>query len=83
MGTSIRDAVLGLQREYACLPGLRLSAPQVQRLFSLDALRCEAVLDALLHAGVLDRTSDGFFVRRAPSGSRRISGRRAPRSAAA
>ena len=64
MGASIREAVLWLQQEYVCLPGIRLTTRQVQRLLGMDASRCEAVLGALTDAGVLERTPEGEFVRR-------------------
>jgi len=45
-----------VRAEFMEMPGLRLNLPQAQRLWGLDAPRCEAVLDALVERGVLLRT---------------------------
>ena len=37
------------------MPGLTLTLPQAARLFSLEPARCERILDALVHAGLLVR----------------------------
>jgi hypothetical protein len=42
-------------------PGLRLTAPQAQRLWALDEPTCRSVLVALVDAGVLQRNPDGHF----------------------
>jgi hypothetical protein len=52
-----------ITREYEEQPGLRLTPPQVQRLWGLDGPTCSAVLTTLVDAGVLRRTPDGRFVR--------------------
>jgi hypothetical protein len=52
-----------IRAEYLESPGLRLTAPQIQRLWQLDAIQCEAVLTALIDARFLRRTRDGEFVR--------------------
>ena len=46
------------------LPGLCLTAGQVQRLYALDMLMCEAVLAALVDVRFLTTTDDGRYVRR-------------------
>ncbi len=43
------------------MPGLRLTAPQAQCLFGLDAETCDAVLATLLDAKFLIRTHTGLF----------------------
>ena len=43
------------------MPGLRLTAPQAQCLFGLDAETCDAVLAMLLDAKFLFRTQTGLF----------------------
>ena len=53
-----------IQAEFQEMPGLRLTTPQVRRLFALDEHRCEAVLQALADARVLSRTSEGAFMLR-------------------
>ncbi len=50
-----------IRAEYLEMPGLRLSAPQVQCLFGLDAETCDAVLATLLDAKFLVRTHTGLF----------------------
>lgn len=52
-----------IRAEYLESPGLRLTAAQIQRLWRLDAVQCEAVLTALIDARFLRRTRDGEFVR--------------------
>jgi hypothetical protein len=46
------------------MPGLRLNLPQAQRLWALDARRCEAVLKALVDGGVLACTQRVYSLRR-------------------
>jgi hypothetical protein len=41
--------------EFTEMPGLRLTVPQAQRLFGLDAAMCEQVIDALVNAACLHR----------------------------
>ncbi|MBI3049297.1 MAG: hypothetical protein HYY76_13415 [Acidobacteria bacterium] len=45
------------------MPGLCLTTPQAQRLWGLDLVVCEAVLEALVEAGFLRHTRDGFYCR--------------------
>ena len=45
------------------LPSLRLTAAQACRLWRLDPLTCDVVLDALVRDGHLSRTPDGSYVR--------------------
>ena len=53
-----------IARDYEEQPGLRLTPQEAQRLWGFDGPTCRAVLTALVDAGVLQRTSDGRFVRR-------------------
>jgi hypothetical protein len=50
-----------IRAEYLEMPGLRLTAPQAQRLFGLEAKTCDAVLVTLLDAKFLVRTHTGLF----------------------
>ena len=59
----VRDALLTIQLEYVEMPHLKLTAPQVQRLWSLPTDVCEAVLTLLIRKGFLTQTSDGVYVR--------------------
>lgn len=45
------------------MPGLRLTLPQAQRLWNLDARTCEDALGHLVELRFLARTLDGLFVR--------------------
>lgn len=55
-----RDIVL---EAYAVQPTLTLTAPQGQRLWGMDPSTCGYVLDGLVEAGVLARTSAGQYCR--------------------
>ena len=57
----LASTVLGT---YSEMPGLVLRLNQAARLFALEPATCEAVLDALLRAGRLRRTSDGQYALR-------------------
>jgi hypothetical protein len=57
------------------MPGLQLTRSQAQRLWGLDAARCDALLGALVDVQFLRRTAGGAYVRadrdvRWPSGTR-------------
>lgn len=52
-----------IRGEYLESPGLRLTKAQVQRLWGLDPLTCERLLEALLNARFLKLTRAGAYVR--------------------
>ena len=52
-----------IRGEYLEIPGLLLTRSQVQRLWELDAVVCDQVLDALVELRFLRRTPEGAFVR--------------------
>jgi len=52
-----------IRAEYREMPGLRLTEPQVRRLWNLDAITCEQVLERLVLAKVLRRTNTGAYMR--------------------
>jgi hypothetical protein len=56
------DLCTRIEAEFREMPGLRLTLPQAARLFSLNLDRCERVLDALVHSGLL-RTDGPSFAR--------------------
>jgi hypothetical protein len=56
------EALRRIEREYAAMPGLRLTAQQINRLCDLPQEVCASALDALTRAGFL-RLSDGTFLR--------------------
>jgi hypothetical protein len=47
--------------EFQEQPGLRLTLPQVQRLWSLSMRECQDTLDYLIDAGMLVHGGGGFF----------------------
>ena len=49
--------------EYRDMPGLSLTARQMQRLLAIEASVCDALIDALVAARVLRRTPSGTIVR--------------------
>ena len=49
--------------EYREMPGLRLSKPQAQRLWGLDRVTCEALLDHLEASKFLKRTAQDTYVK--------------------
>ena len=57
-----------VKSEFLEMPGLRLTPPQAQRLWLLDERACAAVLEALVDAQFLFRTTNGAYMRieRAP-----------------
>ena len=50
-----------IRAEYLEMPGLRLTAPQAQRLFGLDSETWDAVSAALLDAKFLCHTHNSVF----------------------
>ena len=64
--TTIADWLHLIRAEYAEVPGLHLTKPQVQDLWALDPWVCDALLIALVDDGFLRRTSDGAYVRPSP-----------------
>ncbi len=59
----VLEALVKIQIEYVEMPQLKLTAGQVQRLWSLSTEACDAVLAALLQKGFLVQVSDGAYVR--------------------
>ncbi len=52
-----------IQAEYREMPGMSLNKAQMQRMWGLDALMCDALIDALVAARVLRRTPSGGYMR--------------------
>lgn len=59
----IDDVLQRIQGEFREMPGLRLTAPQAQRLWGLERDVCNALLGALVDAQFLVQTRDGAYVR--------------------
>jgi hypothetical protein len=51
-----------IRAEYQEVPGLNLTKPQMQRLWGLDAVMCDALVDALTAARVLRPGHRGTYV---------------------
>ena len=62
----IQALVMRIQNDFLDNPALRLTVSRAQVRFGVDALTGEAVLGALVDAGVLARTPDGAYVRLFP-----------------
>ena len=56
-------ALQRIRAEYLEMPGMQLTALQVQRLAGVNALTCARVLEELVMTGVLRRAIDGTFCR--------------------
>ncbi len=52
-----------IKAEYLELPGLQLTPWQAQRLWGLDQMQCDAILQALVDAAFLRRTRTGCYAR--------------------
>jgi len=52
-----------IRSEFAEMPGLHLTARQAQRLWGLDAPRCQALLDTLESQRFLKRIANQAYVR--------------------
>ena len=62
----IQDLVGRMQQAFLDAPAFRLTLPQARRRFATNVATCEAVLNVLVEAGVLSRTSQGEYVRLFP-----------------
>jgi len=60
---TIPNVLTRLRAEYLEMPGLRLTAEQVQRLCGIERIVCQSVLDALVDANFLCAKSDGTYAR--------------------
>lgn len=59
----IDDLLQRVRREYVEMPELRLTFAQATRFWCLDHPTCARLLDALVNARFLVRTSDGLYAR--------------------
>ena len=57
------EAVRRAKAEFLEMPGLKLTAAQAARLWSVDGALCRRVLSALVESRFLAETSDASFVR--------------------
>jgi hypothetical protein len=68
--TDERTLYVRVEGEFREMPGLTLTVRQAARLFSMEPARCERVLGALVHDGVLAAGTDGAKFARV--GGRRV-----------
>ena len=68
---TIDDVLKRLRAEFLEMPGLRLTAEQVQRLCGLERTLCQTVLHALVEQGFLCLKADGHYTRLTTGGHRR------------
>ena len=61
--TTVIDWIHLIRAEYLEIPGLHLTRHQVQRLWSLDEVTCDALLGALIDVRFLRRTRTGAYIR--------------------
>ena len=52
-----------IRAEYEELPDLRLTQSQVEELWGLETSVAKALIDALVSAGILKKTTGGAYVR--------------------
>lgn len=61
--TTIADWLCRIRAEYIEVPGLNLTRPQAKRLWGLDDLTCDRVLNALVEGRFLRLTASGTYIR--------------------
>jgi hypothetical protein len=61
--TTVADWLQLIRAEYLEIPGLHLTRDQVRRLWGLDEVTCDALLEALVEEGFLRRTRTGAYIR--------------------
>lgn len=61
LNTNITNCVQRIHAEYREMPGLCLTKPQMQRLFGIESLVCDALVDALIDAQILRRTTNDRY----------------------
>ena len=59
----VHEALVRIQTEYVEMPQLKLTARQVQRLWSLSHDASETALAVLIRQGFLTLSADGAYVR--------------------
>ena len=61
--TAVKHWLPIVRGEFREIPDLRLTKPQVRRLWGLDPHTCDTLLDALVDGGFLKRTRNGEYAR--------------------
>ena len=60
---TVSDVLNRLRGEFMEMPGLRLTAEQVQRLCGIERTMCQRVLDSLVESQFLCVTPDAHYAR--------------------
>lgn len=60
---AVRALTERMRAEYVEMPGLSITLPQAQRLWTVDQASCEEAFSRLIASGVLRKTTKGRFVR--------------------
>jgi agmatine/peptidylarginine deiminase len=60
---TVRGLARRIESEYVEMPGLSVTLPQAQRLWTADLNTCQTAFDKLIARGVLRKTTKGRFVR--------------------
>ena len=58
----VHDWLPLVRAEYLEMPGLNLTKSQIQRLWTLEAGQCDALLDELVAADFLEKTPEDRYV---------------------
>lgn len=61
--TTFAEWLAIIRNEFAEMPGLVLTRPQMQRLWGMDAVTCDRALAALVASQFLIRLPDGNYAR--------------------
>jgi hypothetical protein len=68
-----QDVMTRIRAEFVEMPGMRLTARQVERLCGIDRFVCRCLLDTLVDVNFLRLTGDGLYARANDSrGHRRL-----------
>jgi len=59
---AIEDWMRRIKSEFFEMPGHRLTKVEAQRLWAIDSQLCDTLLDALVSAHVLEKTSHDVYV---------------------
>ena len=73
---TIEATLQRVRGEFCEMPGLCLTPAQASRLWGLDAVASQALLDALVDARFLQRTPNGLFMRPTDERSRAVGDKR-------
>ena len=63
MSKNLPDVLRRIRAEYLEMPGLSLTAPQIQRLCGIDGGVCRIAIDALVSTGFLSMGPGGAYNR--------------------